>query len=227
MQKNVNDWERVVSVLAGAALIGLAIRRRQGRVSLATTGVGLLGRGLSGICPVNAAIGRTRRRDDTREALAGSHGIHIREAITVDRPVEDLYAYWRDLSNLATVMPHIERIDVLDDTRSHWVARGPAGAKVDWVAEIINEIEPELIAWRSLPGSQVASAGSVHFRPTPDGGTHILVTLQYDPPAGKLGASLAWLFAQSPAAQLREDLRHFKQVFENGTTHGYAARTES
>jgi uncharacterized membrane protein len=223
MRKNVNDWERVASVVAGAALIAFAVKRSRARATLATTGAGLVARGLSGVCPVNYTLGRERRRDDTREALGGPRGIHIRERIVVDRPAEEIYAYWRDLSHLADVMPHIEKIEVLDDMRSHWIARGPAGVTVDWVAEIINEIEPELIAWRSLPGSQVASAGSVHFHQMADGRTEILVTLQYDPPAGKLGASLAWLVAQSPAAQLREDLQHFKRVFESGLAPGFSS----
>jgi uncharacterized membrane protein len=216
MQKNVNDWERVASVAVGAALVALALRRRHRSASLAATGLGLVGRGLSGVCPVNAAIGRGRRRDDTREALGGARGIRLHETIHVDRPAGELFAYWRRLSNLAAVMPHIERVEELDDTRSRWVARGPAGARVEWVAEIINEIEPDLIAWRSLPGSQVASAGSVRFRPQDDGSTEIVVTLQYDPPAGRLGASLAWLFAESPGQQLREDLQRFKWMFEVG-----------
>ena len=105
---------------------------------------------------------------------------------------------------------------MIDHRRSHWVARGPANVRVSWDAEIINELPPHLIAWRSLPGADVASAGSVRFVRQMRGGTVVTVTLQYDPPAGKLGGWIAWLSGSSPEAQLREGLQAFKQMAETG-----------
>ena len=96
--------------------------------------------------------------------------------------------------------------------------RGPAGVKVSWDARIVNEIPNEKIGWESLPGSDVASAGSVTFRPLRRGGTEIRVVMQYDPPAGKLGASLAWLLGRNPSADVRESLRALKRIIEAGET---------
>jgi uncharacterized membrane protein len=217
MMRNVSDWERVLSVAAGAALLTLAANRRAGRSALVWTGVGLVARGVTGLCPVNAALGRGDRRDDTRQALGGSRGIRVNERIVIAKPAAQLYAFWRDLRNLPHVISHLERVDVLDDGRSHWVVRGPAGIRVVWDAAIINEVPSELIAWRSLPGSDVASAGSVRFRPLAADATEVRVTFQYEPPAGKLGASLAWLAGQGPSALLRQDLRRLKQLLEHGS----------
>ncbi|MEO7189758.1 MAG: SRPBCC family protein [Vicinamibacterales bacterium] len=217
--RNVNDWERMASVLAGAVLMAYAAKQQpKRRQATGAAAVGLLVRGVSGFCPVNAATGRRRRRDDSREALSGSRGIRVEESITINRPVTELYRFWRNLGNLPLFMETLERVDVVDDCRSHWVARGPGGIRVEWDAEVINEIEPELIGWRSLAGADVASAGSVRFQPAPRGGTEIHVTMQYAPPAGKLGASVAWLVGQSPASRLREDLRRLKQILEAGET---------
>jgi uncharacterized membrane protein len=217
--RNVNDWERVASIAAGAMLVAYGMKQRERKMgSATTTGVGLLARGLTGFCPVNAVTGRERRRDDSREALRGSRGIRVEETISINRTPAELYRFWRNLGNLPLFMKTIERVDVIDSCRSHWVARGPAGMRVEWDAEVINEIEPELIGWRSLRGSDVASAGSVHFKPGPRGGTELQVTMQYAPPAGKLGASVAWMMGQSPATQLREDLRQLKQILETGET---------
>jgi len=221
--RNVNDWERVASMAAGAMLVAYGMRRHQegdeGKLnSAAATGLGLMARGITGFCPVNAATGRHRRRDDSREALSGARGIRVEESVTINRAPAELYRFWRNLGNLPLFMKTIERVDVIDGCRSHWVARGPANMRVEWDAEVINEIEPDLIGWRSLPGSDVASAGSVQFKPAPRGGTELKVTMQYAPPAGKLGASIAWMVGQSPSSQLREDLRSLKQILETGET---------
>jgi uncharacterized membrane protein len=214
MKTNVNPWERLVSVSSGFGLLMFAAKRR--RLALAWTGASLVARGLTGLCPVNAALGRGVSRDDTRAALGGARGIRVNERIVIAKPARQLFAFWRDLRNLPHVISHLDRVDVLDDGRSHWVVRGPAGLRVAWDAEIINEIPSELLAWRSLPGSDVASAGSVQFRPISDRATEMRVTFQYEPPAGKLGASLAWLAGQGPATLLRQDLRRFKEFLEDG-----------
>jgi uncharacterized membrane protein len=216
MVRNVNDWERVLSVSAGAGLLALAASRRNFRSGLAWTGLGLVARGLGGVCPVNAALGRERARDDTALALSGSRGIRVFERIVIEKPAAQLYAFWRDLRNLPHAISHLERVDVLDESRSHWVLRGPADLRVAWDAEIINEVAPEVIAWRSLPGSDVASAGSVRFHRVSDDSTELRVKFQYEPPGGKIGASLAWLAGQGPASLLREDLRRFKALVEDG-----------
>lgn len=222
--QNVEGWERALSMVIGAGWLARAARRRE---PLGAVGaLGLIARGAAGFCPVNAVIGRGRRRDDTRRALGGPHGIGVREAVTIERPAEDVFAFWNHPDNLPRFMRSVERVQLLDDGRSHWIVRGPAGVPLEWDAEIINEIEDELIAWRSLPGADVASAGSVHFQPRGRHRTEVIVTLQYEPPGGKAGATLAWLSGKSPASQLRADLRRLKQLLETGevpTAHGQPA----
>jgi uncharacterized membrane protein len=114
-------------------------------------------------------------------------------------------------------MTHLDRVTETPDGKSHWVARGPAGLAVEWDAEIINEVENQVIGWRSLPGSDVVTAGSVNFNTTRGGrGTYVSVHLQYAPPAGKAGALIASLFGREPSQTIREDLRHFRQLLEAG-----------
>jgi uncharacterized membrane protein len=217
MTRNVSDLERVLSVAVGIGLLAVAHDRRGRRRALEWAGLGFIARGVSGLCPINAALGRGSGRDDTRQALGGSRGVRVNEKIVIAKPASQLFDFWRDLRNLPHVISHLERVDVLDDERSHWVVRGPAGIRLAWDAVIINEIPHELIAWRSLPGSDVASAGSVRFRPLSGDETEVRVTFQYEPPAGKFGASLAWLAGQGPAALLRQDLRRLKQLLELGS----------
>jgi uncharacterized membrane protein len=134
--------------------------------------------------------------------------------VLVNRPAHELYQFWRNFENLPRFMDHLESVTVIDENQSHWVAKAPAGTRVEWNAAIHNEIEDELIAWRSLPGADVNNAGSVHFTPAGEGRTEVRVVLSYEPPAGKMGAAIAKLLGEEPSQQVEDDLRRFKQVME-------------
>ena len=218
LPSNVNDLERTASVLAGTALLIGAMR---GRTTTAKTiaGAGLVARGLTGYCPVNSILGRGRMRDDTREALGGDRGVRIEETITIRRAASDLYAFWRQLKNLPQVFSHLCSVETTGPRTSHWVLEGPAGTRFEWDAEIINDIKPELIAWRSLPGSDIASAGSVSFKESVRNGreaTDVSVVMQYDAPGGAAARTVAWLAGMSPEKVVREELLRFKESFEFG-----------
>lgn len=214
MQRNMNEWERAGSIIVATALGALAARRRGRRMPAMLAAGGLLMRGVTGYCPANAALGRNTRRTDTRDALRGPRGIRVKESITIARPADEVYRFWRNFSNLPQCMRHLERVDEIDRTRSHWVARGPAGKTVAWDAEVIMDIPGQLIGWRSVGDADVVSAGSVKFAPAPGGGTDVVVHLQYAPPAGRVGASLASLLGTAPSRQIRNDLRRLKDHLE-------------
>lgn len=215
---NLGESERIASAVGGAALAitGLA-RGTLGGFALAALGGSLLYRGLTGYCSMYDALGwsSTDERRGPMASVKAQRGVRVDETIRIGRPPEDLYDFWRNLENLPRFMSHLLAVRDLGHNRSHWVARAPAGRVVEWDAEIINERRPELIAWRSLPGSDVDNAGSVHFRRAPDGvGTEVRVELKYDPPAGRLGALVSWLFGEEPNLQVQEDLRRLKRVVE-------------
>jgi len=216
MRKNVDTWERALSIAVGAGLLARGIGGRDERGLSAALGAAFVARGASGYCPVNAALGRGRARDDTREALGGERGVRVRESVTIARAPQDVYRFWRELTNLPSFMSAIDNVELLGAERSRWTTRRTAGVRWQWDAVIINDLEPELIAWQSLPGSDVASAGSVHFKPLSRGGTEVTVVMQYDAPGGKGAAALAALVGQNPVSSLREDLRRLKGILETG-----------
>ena len=215
---NVGSSERLISGVAGVALGLYSLRRKRMRGLLLPIAGSLISRALTGRCAVNRAIGRNSALDEGRTSPVASigrgEGIRVEQAVTIGRPREEIYRFWRNFENLPRFMDHLEAVHVLDEQRSHWVAKGPAGTRVEWDAEIHNEIPGELIAWRSLPGAQVDHAGSVHFAPVGGDATEVRVVLRYDPPAGKVGAAVARLFGEEPSHQVAEDLRRFKQVME-------------
>ncbi len=144
----------------------------------------------------------------------GEKSIHV---VTVNKPADALYRYWRDFANLPRFMQHLAAVQDLGEGRSHWRAKAPLGQTVEWDATIINEIEDALIAWQSVEGAQISNAGSVRFRPAPgDRGTEVRVTLSYAPPAGKMGVAIAKILGEEPGRQVADDLRRFKQLMEAG-----------
>jgi uncharacterized membrane protein len=223
---NVNDIERVLSVAAGGALAAYALKKRDVSALL----VGLLGgalveRGVTGHCRVYGALGMSTteghahlvQQHGPNAVLDASTAQRVERTVTINRSASELYTFWRDFANLPRIMKHLESVEVLDQTRSRWTAKAPAGQTVTWEAEVYNEVPNELIAWRSLDDADVPNAGSVHFRTLPhDRGTEVRVLLEYRPPAGRLGGLLAKLFHEEPDAQVREDLRRFKQLMEAG-----------
>jgi uncharacterized membrane protein len=214
VRTNVGTMERVASMAAGAGLLWLGGRlsRSGGLARLAAAG--LLARGAAGYCLVNRALNDRRGSHNTRAALGGPRGVHVRERVTIRRPVDEVYRYWRDLTSLPEFMPHLDRVERIGDGKTHWVAKGPAGLRMSWDAEIINDRENQLIAWRSVAGGDVVMAGSVNFRPAWNGGTKLYVNLRYSTPAGRPGTWLARLLGSDPASQIRRDLRTLKHQLE-------------
>ena len=141
----------------------------------------------------------------------------VRAAITIQRPVEEVYEYWRDFSHLPNFMRNLESVESTGGNRWHWVARAPMGRSVEWDAEVVADVPNQMISWRSLPGSKIDNIGSVHFKRAPgDRGTEVHVTLRYGIPGGKFTATLAKIFPENPDREIYDDLRAFKQERETG-----------
>lgn len=236
---NLGEMERWISLVAGAGLVAYGVSRRSpGGLGWAAIGSGLAWRGASGHCNVYQAFGVDTRERGYEKGTGSDKGVPYHLGIRVDheiriaRSTEELYRFWRNLENLPRFMRHIESVREKENGTSHWMVRGPAGLKMEWDAEIVNEIENKLIGWRSLPGSQVDNGGSVHFEPGNDGHTTVRVELQYNPPAGGVGARISRALGEDPAQMIREDMQRFRELMEtgavaSGNTKQRASGTES
>ncbi|HUE74955.1 MAG TPA: SRPBCC family protein [Pirellulaceae bacterium] len=212
---NVGQAERLASLAGGAMLAGYGLTRgTSAGLLLGAIGAAFAYRGWTGHCSVYQALGMNSAEHSDQTAIPSGQGIKLEESITIGRPAEELFQFWRKLDNLPRVMRHVASVEQLSPTRSRWKAQGLT-AEVEWEADIIEERENEMISWRSREGSTIGTAGSVHFRPAPgDRGTEVRVVLSYNPPGGRAGHALAWLAGRDPASQVREDLRKFKQIME-------------
>ena len=204
-------WARVAGDAMDLALLGKTLASPKCEQSRAMAAMGSV-LGVTAL-DVRSAIELTR---DERRGFGAVEGIHVISAITVNRPRDEVYRYWRDLANLPKFMTHLESVQVKNG-RSKWRAKGPMGMPVEWEAEIVADQPNENLAWRSCEGSDVPNQGSVRFLDAPGGrGTEVRVELRYDPPAGALGAAVAKIFGAEPGQEIAGDLRRFKQVIETG-----------
>ena len=206
-QKNPREavWSRVAGDAVDLISLGVACTApdaKRGRVTFATANV-LAVTALDVICAM--------------QLTDSNHGIHAKASCVVNRPLEEVYNFWRDFKNLPRFMRHLDSVTDIGEGRSRWKAKGPAGMDVEWEAMIVADVPGEVITWRSLENSDVDNAGAVRFEQAPGGrGTIVRVNFEYKPMAGVLGATVARLFGEEPNQQLDDDMRRFKQVLEVG-----------
>jgi uncharacterized membrane protein len=198
-------WSRVAGDALDLASLGTAFTSpgaKRGRVAFATANV-LAVTALDLIA--------------AKQLSTGTPGVHATASCIVNRSPDEVYRFWRNFENLPRFMKHLQTVNDLGDGRSRWKATGPAGTEVEWDATIIADVPGEVITWRSLENSDVDNAGAVRFEEAPGNrGTIVKVNIQYNPPAGVVGATVAKLFGEEPEQQLDDDLRRFKQVLEVG-----------
>jgi uncharacterized membrane protein len=218
--RNMENVQRLqlASLIAGGTLIGFGLQktlkyRSVAGAGLVIAGAALLKRGVS-VSPRSETSGP---RLGSNATIPYQQGIRVDRYITINAGREQVYSFWRNLDNLPRFMKHVCCVKQLDQRRSHWIVEGPAGQKIEWDAEIINEIPNELIAWRSLPGTSVNNAGSVRFdHATAGRGTKVSVSLQYGPPAGQVGVVLARLLGKDPDEEVDTELHRLKNIIEAG-----------
>jgi uncharacterized membrane protein len=226
-RENVGRAERWISVLAGSALTVYGLDRRDTPGALAALlGAALIHRGATARCPVYSTLGVSSAGHPGAEEPAheptsraavfrASDAVKVERSIAIARPPEELYALWKDPSNLPRFMDWLERVEQIDARHARWTAKGPAGANITWVAEVINDVPNSLIAWKSVEDADIRNAGSVHFRRTEDGlGTEVRLVFEWLPPGGRAGMIVARLLGGAPDRRIEEGLAKLKELAE-------------
>ncbi|WAL58257.1 SRPBCC family protein [Thermocoleostomius sinensis A174] len=215
--EQMSEVERWGSLLTGGALVLMGLQQRSLRGAL----MAIAGGGLA----YHGATSQKGIKETVTEAVGLDNSIRVEKSVTIfNRSPEELYRFWRNFENLPMFMKHLQSVQVIDQTRSHWVVDAPVGNSIEWDADIINEQENQLIAWASVEGASVENSGFVRFKTAPPGrGTEVKVVIEYNPPGGQVTANLAKLFGKDANQQIGDELRHFKMLMEAGeiaTTEG-------
>jgi uncharacterized membrane protein len=157
-------------------------------------------------------------------AVPAKTGAKIEQIVYIQAPPEKAYRFWRLLSNLPRIIPYLESVRELDPKHSHWVAKTPLGNRVEWDAELIEDRSGELISWRSLPGAEIDSAGSVRFQSIGAGQeTMVTLSIKYNPPGGKMAANIVEFFDVGMDTQFQNALENFKHEMERDNARGQTA----
>jgi uncharacterized membrane protein len=205
-------WARLAGDVMDLGLLALAFSSKKARarnVSAAAAGV-------LGVAVIDFLAARRQSRLSAG-AQTTAQPSRISASVTIARPVDEVYRFWRNLPNLPRFMAHLESIDQGSDGRWHWRGRGPGGQTFEWDAELLIDRPNESIAWESIGDAPLPNSGQVRFSPAPGGrGTEVTLVTEYRPAGGKLGASIAHMFAKVPEVQMQNDLRRCKQLLELG-----------
>lgn len=211
-QTESGDVGRWASLIGGGAMVLLGLRQGSLRGALTAIAGGTL------------AYKAATSQGGIGEAMGLDKPIKVEKTVTINKPAEELYRFWRNFENLPHFMKHLKSVTVISEKRSHWTANAPMGASVEWDADILEERENEFISWASVEGADVDNSGFVRFKPGPTGrGTEVKVVIEYNPPGGAVTSAIAKLFGEEPEQQVGDDLRRFKMMMEAGeiaTTEG-------
>ena len=214
-QTEASEVERWASLIGGGAMVLMGLKQGSLRGALtALAGGGLIYQGATKQSTIQKA----------QEAIGINQPIKVEKTVIINKSPEELYRFWHNFENLPTFMKHLKSVTVYNEKRSHWIANAPLGNSVEWDADILEDRENEFISWASVEGADVDNSGFVRFKKAPgDRGTEVKVVLEYNPPGGALGATVAKLFGEEPEQQIGDELRRFKMLMEAGeiaTTEG-------
>jgi uncharacterized membrane protein len=209
--------ERKASMVGGAALAASGLAQLTHKkilpgLAMMAAGSMFLYRGKTGHCNVYEKMGV-----DT--AGADVNGLTVEKVMTINRQPREVYDFWHNFENLPKFMKHLDTVQTIGTTKSHWKAHGPGNISVEWDAELTEDQPGRRISWHSLENSDIPNQGNVEFNEAPAGrGTELKVKIQYFPPGGTAGKVAAKILHGLNEKQVEEDMRRLKQILETGET---------
>jgi uncharacterized membrane protein len=231
---NVGEVERWASAIGGGLLALHGLRRgTSGGLALAVLGGALVHRGVTGHSQVYCALNidtSGKHRADAEEHV--HKGILLEHTTTINRTPMEVYDFVKDPANHHRYMEHVESVRLGEDGTFDWAIEGPFGSTWRFRSRHINEVPGHLVAWKTLPGGDIESAGAIRLEPAWDGrGTEVTMEINFEPPAGAVGLAIAKILGHDPDARVRENLRRLKNLLEageiptvEGQTSGRAAK---
>ncbi|OYU81261.1 MAG: cyclase [Flavobacterium sp. BFFFF1] len=209
IESNVSTLERVLMIAGGSYLLYKALAGRKKSVVKGIAGGTMLARGISGYCPLYQAVGKS--------GFLKTSNINIRTSMSIDKPVSEVYAFWRNLENLPRFMKHLETVKEINKTTSHWCVKVPGGiGHISWTANILMDEKDEMLSWKSVPGSTIDNGGKIVFTENGRGGTDLDINISYHAPLGIAGDVAAKLLNGFFERMVHTDIENVKSYMESG-----------
>jgi uncharacterized membrane protein len=208
----------LLSLAAGGFLLVAGLRRGSAPGAVAAVaGGGLIYRALQGEPVVPEKISGLVSTPPAPQTGVAPHEPEVSRAITINRPIDEVFRFWSEPANFADSMrPFIEITQTGPDT-SHWTMEGPAMLSYGWDSRSTIDPVTQTIRWASLPDSDIANEGEVRFTAAPgDRGTEAHLRIRFDPPGGKVGEVLANHLHIGPNLIAMNSLRRIKSLLETG-----------
>lgn len=207
-KNNVSSLERILMITSGAYILYNGLSHKDKDITKSSIGGAMLLRGLSGYCPIYDAVDHLKNDK--------AHNVNIRVNSVINKPLSEVYAFWRNLENLPKFMNHLESVTSVNHTISEWKAKGPAGiGKLTWKAEIIKDEKEKLLSWHSLPDASIENTGKIVFKPKGKA-TELDITISYRAPLGIAGESAAKLLNPFFEKMVKDDILNLKTYLESG-----------
>ncbi|RKF25311.1 cyclase [Micromonospora globbae] len=152
-------------------------------------------------------------------------GSAVEARVTVERPVADVFGFYRDLENLPRFLGDVTEVRRTGPATYRWTVVGPLGVRVRSTIRLTEARADELIRYETTGPPGLRARWTVHFTPGP-GRTEVHQVLAT--PLGAVGHALLRLVGKPPGAEVAANLRRLKQVLETGvvtdTDHAVAGK---
>ncbi len=139
----------------------------------------------------------------------------IQASVNIQRPVEQVFNFYRDFKNLPSFLGDVMKIEQIDAATSRWTIQSLLSIRVHLTIRVTEERTNELIRYEtvSLPG--LRTYWEIHFAPGSRAGeTEVREVMKA--PLGRLGRAALALIGNFPAEEVSSNLHRLKQLMETG-----------
>ncbi|WP_263419607.1 SRPBCC family protein [Terriglobus albidus] len=149
-------------------------------------------------------------------AAPTSEKYQIEASITILRPVDDVFRFYRDFRNLPRFLGDVMAVELIGIRTSRWTIEGPFGIRTHWTVEVTEERPDELIRYETVTLPEIRTSWDVHFAPASDDAATTEVREVMKAPFGKIGQAALALIGKRPSSEVSANLRRLKELLETG-----------
>lgn len=139
----------------------------------------------------------------------------VERRVTIERPVEKVFEFYRNFRNLPSFLGDVMTIDEIGPATTRWTVQGPLGIQADWTVKVTDERPNELIRYETVSSPALRTYWEIYFSPGSTANeTEVREVMRM--PLGRIGRVALALIGKFPAAEVTSNLHRLKEVIETG-----------